>query len=233
MRPTNILLLPALLLALSACDSDGDTDAGPDGSASADSGPRDSGPVARDAGMDGGSDPCAGDDPTTTVGCNGALIGSGVADNAFGGRCTPDDEDGPGSCVSAGAVCYAFGREPDFPETAVGVCVASCTPNGTTYVNTSTCPAGSRCYDLDGDAFCFADCNVDSDCSTTTCDGDNSCIGEDLGATDGGVPDGSVPDGSVPDGSVADGGPADGGPADGGPADGGPDGGGPDGGDGG
>ena len=180
------LALPlAGLLALAGCDDANTDDAGIDAGASGDAG-RDSGPPRADSGPrdSGPSDPCASDDATATVGCNGGIPGA-AADNAFGGRCTPGDDTAPeGSCTDTGAICYAF--DPEGNDSPMGICIVGCTA-GATYTSTSDCPTGSRCFDFGG-GLCFADCNSGTDCSTMSCDGDNSCVGEVGVATDGGVP---------------------------------------------
>lgn len=192
------LALPlAALLALAGCDDATGADAGIDAGASGDAG-RDSGPPRPDSGSrdSGPTDPCAGDEPTANVGCNGAILGASQPDDGFGGRCTPGtDTDPTGSCTGTDAFCYAF--DPDGNDSPVGICIVACTPNGTNYTNTSDCPSGSRCFDFgtgDGFGACFPDCNADTDCSTSSCDAENTCVGVMPGDADAGVPDGGTMD---------------------------------------
>jgi len=223
--PVRLLSIIAFAsLAAAGCGDDDVTpgmDAGgmvDGGTMRVDGGRRDSGPVRTDGGP---ADPCAASDsnPETTVGCNGDLIGPGAADNEFGGRCTPDpaEMDPAGSCTDTNAYCWA-----DVGATE-GICLELCEPGGT-YVTTGGCPAGARCFTFDTDyALCFADCTMDSDCSTNNCDGEGSCVEPTGSAMDGGTPDGgpSTDGGPAPDGGPpTDGGPAPdaAAPADGGPA---------------
>ncbi|MEZ4226114.1 MAG: hypothetical protein R3B13_34530 [Polyangiaceae bacterium] len=138
----------------------------------------------------GGSDPCAADDNNalTTVGCNGASIGA-QADNAYGGKCTPDANFGQGTCTDPTNICDAF------DETLGGICVVECTSGGT-YVSTGGCPAGSRCFDFGTVAFCYPDCADENDCGTGVCDSEGACSSpfppDDAGTGDGGVSDASA-----------------------------------------
>jgi len=185
-----------LSLVLAGCgDDDGttppvDAGGGTDGGGGTDAGGR------RDAGgrPDAGpSDPCAADNmsASSTAGCNGGLLGP-QPDNQFGGQCTPGDDMTPeGSCTGAAAYCWG-----DTTVAPGGVCLVPCTP-GDTYVSTSDCPTGSRCFTLDaagGVALCFPDCMGPTDCSGGTCDGEASCVGGGDGpaTSDGGVPDAGV-----------------------------------------
>jgi hypothetical protein len=147
----------------------GGTDAGTTPGTDSGAGPRDAGP-GRDTGPVS-TDPCASDAAGSLAGagCNGGFVTSPAA-NAAGGACTGGGEADPqGTCTVAG-IC---GAEADMP----GFCFPSCTA-GATYVSTSTCPTGFRCFDLDND-LCFLDCNATHPCPTgMTCDGEGSCVGE-------------------------------------------------------
>ncbi len=191
------ILLLVSLFSFGGCGDDGggasDTGAGDGGDAGpTDSGRPDTGTTPRDSGsMDSGpADMCATDDATETVGCNGPILGASQTDDEDFGLCTPDDTTMNGSCTDTSALCYAFDANQD--DSLRGVCVPSCTPNGDTYVNTSTCPSGTRCFAFEsGVGFCFADCNASTDCPSDQCDGDNTCVGEQAGMTDGGVDGGT------------------------------------------
>jgi hypothetical protein len=213
MSRLDFFLCAVALCSLVGCGDDGGTtgDTGVGDTGVVDTGVVDTGTPdtsTPDAGMDSGpTDPCASDDATMTVGCNGAILGATQADDALFGGCTPDAEDPRGSCTDADAVCYAY--DADLEETARGVCVPPCSPNGSTYVNTSTCPMGTRCFDFgDGEGYCFADCNTAADCVSGQCDGDNSCVGGESTIMDGGVDGG---EGGVDGGSDAGEGGVDGG----------------------
>ncbi len=194
MRALTICFSALVLAALGGCGDDarrpGDTSlndsaTGDTGRPDTTSPPADSRPTDTGTMDTGPMDACETDDATSTVECNGPIIGSGQADDALFGLCVPDDTD-QGSCTDATAVCYAFA--PDGTPTPRGVCVPACTPNGRTYVNSSTCPSGTRCFDFgSGVGFCFADCNVMADCPSGQCDGDNSCVGGDSSPVDGGT----------------------------------------------
>jgi hypothetical protein len=190
MRITSGLVLASSLLLFAACDDDTRADT--------DSGLRDAGTL--DTGAAG--DPCAADEePRSTVGCNGGILGAARAPNSFGGLCTPSADpatDPSGSCTDANAVCWGGGGE--------GICVTLCEPSAGTYVSTGGCPTGSRCFDLVEAGLCFPDCNTGADCASGRCDGEGSCVEpEGEPPPDGGVPatDGGVPaDGGTPDGGT-------------------------------
>lgn len=118
----------------------------------------------------GGPDPCLLDfyaDGTDTIGCNGPLPGPQPA-NSYGGSCTGTVD--PGTCTDPNAIC--FGNP--------GICTIPCAIAGEeVYISTSTCPTGSRCFNLGNNGYCFPDCNSGADCSTATCDEDGSCTSPD------------------------------------------------------
>lgn len=198
-----------LALAALACGDDAaaPTDAGMGVDARTDAGRRDAG--RRDSGP---TDPCAADvaDAFDSVGCNGPILGPEVDDGELGGRCTPGGEDDPaGSCADRDALC-------DAGETGtVGICLLFCTPQPT-YVSTSDCPPGSRCFTFDPDfALCYPDCEDGGDCTTGVCDLEGGCVPDDSPPMlDGGMDDGGSADGGTADGGTADGGGADGGATD-------------------
>ncbi len=184
-RAANIVIVGLALAGCTAITDVGRYQFGPgqDGmdSGTMDGGGRDAGHAdggARDAGhTDGGeggtaTDPCAADEPHAieTVGCNGAILGVGQPDDAFGGVCTPSGTElGRGSCADANAICLANAE-------AAGFCVVTCTP-GDTYVSTGGCPTGSRCFDGGaGIGVCLPDCQIDADCVNGQCDDDGSCV---------------------------------------------------------
>jgi hypothetical protein len=198
MRASTIFSVLSALVFIAACGDDGrPTDTGMSDGATdtgTDTSPTDTGrPDTNrpDTSMDAPpADPCSTDDATSTVECNGVIMGAGAADDELFGLCVPDPDSDVGSCADAMALCYAF--DADLEASARGVCVPPCAPNGTTYVNTSTCPSGSRCFDFgDGVGYCFADCDAPADCTSGQCDGDNSCVGGDGMMTDGGVDGGT------------------------------------------
>lgn len=120
------------------------------------------------AGVDSGSsDPCATDTPSSTVGCNGGVLGSDVAPGEFGGLCTEDGVTMHGSCHDFSSYCLTNGG-------AIGICIPECFA-GPTPISTGDCPTGSRCFRGGGSAFCFPDCHSASDCTSGVCDGDGSC----------------------------------------------------------
>lgn len=197
-------------LALSGCGGDEPavnadasvSDMGGDAGTPTDMGARDG------SRTDAGSDPCAAtvDNASDTIGCNGDILGPDIADGAFGGRCTAEnEEDVRGTCTDEDAVCVVL--ESGMP----GICMLECDrPAGTPYVSTSSCPSGSRCFELDSEepvGYCYIDCEYQEDCLGEAdgfwCDADGACeppppppdeedagvpedAGEDL---DGGVPD--------------------------------------------
>jgi hypothetical protein len=195
MRVSTILVCASMFTFLIACGDDGrsgDTGAGDTGAGDTgriDSSRPDTG--TPDTSMDTGpADPCATDEATETVECNGDILGPTQEDDALFGSCTPEKDSDQGSCEDATAICYAV--DADLEDTTRGVCVPACTPNGTNYVSTSTCPSGSRCFNFgDGSGFCFADCNAPADCVSGQCDGDNSCVGGEPSTTDGGTDGGT------------------------------------------
>ena len=133
------------------------------------------------AGTGGSADTCAADETNavSTLGCNGSMIGA-QADNAYGGKCTPDENDPQGSCSDSSLVCDYY------DATLVGICVQECTP-GATYVSTGGCPSGSRCFDFGTVAYCYPDCSSGTDCGTGVCDEDGACSSEIPPDTDGGT----------------------------------------------
>ncbi len=202
----------ACALALAGCgDDDGMmvTDAGIDGSAMLPDAGRDAG--GRDAARPdaGPGDPCATDQPTaiSTVGCNGPPPGAGIAPNEFGGLCVPNATTPQGSCLATTDTCVAR------MGVAQGICLRACVPSPDgTYVTTSDCPMGSRCFTFDdgmggGVGVCYPDCTMPSECTSMGCDGEGSCTTPAMvfPTGDGGVGDAGVPtDAGVPDdGSVA------------------------------
>jgi hypothetical protein len=115
------------------------------------------------AGSDGGGtetrppDPCASNNPLTTVGCNGEPPGPAPA-NTLGGRCSPTDGGAAsGTCTNASHFCVE------------GICAPLCEP-AATEVSTGGCPAGSRCWNTGLLSFCFVDCRAAADCATNRCD---------------------------------------------------------------
>ena len=155
-------------------------------------------PLSLDAGTDAaridvgtGVDPCVTDlaHAASTIGCNGPPPGAAIPDDATGGRCVLDPssiEDMPlplrGSCASPDDLCAGH------PGLG-GICLRRCEP-APTYVSTSTCPSGSRCFTIDllrGAVVCYPDCYTGSDCVWGICDQDGSCECEGCGA-DAGVP---------------------------------------------
>lgn len=173
MRRTS--LMAACLLVLVACEGGRTTeaDAGEDAGTG---GGMDSGTPRPDGG--GSGDVCAATDgnPTSTVGCNGGILGAARAPNGFAGLCTVGDDTNPaGSCTNPNGVCWgAAGGQ--------GICLTTCTPSGSTYISTGGCPTGSRCFDLTdaiGVALCFPDCSSASDCASNSCDGEGSCVEPD------------------------------------------------------
>jgi hypothetical protein len=205
---TNFLRLGLVLMLASGCDGSTEVDAGVDAGMDAGAVPMDAG--ARDAGM---VDRCAADTNVgLTVGCNGPLIGPDEPANEFAGLCTGDNE-GPGTCSFTGAICWAYPGQ-------VGVCTRLCTPSEDTYVSTGGCPSGSRCFVIEEDfALCFPDCEEDADCSTDSCDSENTCV--DPPPVDAGMPD-AGPDAGPIDAGPNDAGAVDAGPVDAGPVDAGP-----------
>ncbi len=120
------------------------------------------------------TDPCATDDNAiSTVGCNGGFLASEPAPNTTGGTCiqSEDEEDLQGSCASEESFCAG-----DLLE-AEGVCFTACTP-ASTYVSTSGCPTGFRCFSLNFEyAICFRDCDATHPCPTgMECDVEGSCV---------------------------------------------------------
>jgi hypothetical protein len=92
----------------------------------------------------------------------------------------------------------------------MGVCLRFCEPQDT-YVSTSDCPEGSRCFTFDPTvALCYPDCEVDADCTSGVCDSEGGCVASDPVLMDGGVGDGGTDDGGTDDGGTDDGGTADG-----------------------
>jgi len=165
------LLAVAAMVGCSS-SSNADTSVGTDTGVSVvqDSGVRRDAPARADAAS---SDPCsaAAANATSTLGCNGGFASSTPAANAPGGTCTGGGMAmRAGSCTGANAFC---GAEADMP----GFCLANCMP-GSTYITTGTCPAGFRCFDLEGSGVCFQDCDATHACPTgQMCDAEGSCVG--------------------------------------------------------
>jgi hypothetical protein len=112
----------------------------------------------RDSGEARPPDPCATDQPLTTVGCNGEPAGPAAA-NTFGGRCTTTTGgSAAGTCANTSHFC------------AEDQCVPLCTATAATEVSTGGCPAGSRCWDTGILTFCYPDCRGPADCATGRCD---------------------------------------------------------------
>lgn len=210
MHASVTLLIATLVTLLIAAGGCGD-DSGPSDSAVTDSGtapvdsgtspvdsataPADSGTSPVDSGtspVDSGAvDVCAGDDPSLTVGCNGPLLGPAQTDDAHFGLCTPSADIESGSCTDTTALCYD--SDAALLDSPRGVCVPRCATNGDTYVSTSTCPSGTRCFHIVDDVgYCFADCTAPTDCPSDQCDEDYTCVGTRGGVTDGGAADAGV-----------------------------------------
>jgi hypothetical protein len=146
-----------------ATDAAGSDTATPDSApdlTSSDSIPSDSArpEATADAGADGGAadgrpaDPCASNNPLTTVGCNGEPKGPAPA-NTLGGLCSPGDAGAAsGTCSSTSHFCVYH------------VCALLCEPTASTEVSTGGCSAGSRCWDTGLIPFCFPDCRGQADC---------------------------------------------------------------------
>ncbi|MBK8172072.1 MAG: hypothetical protein IPK60_17250 [Sandaracinaceae bacterium] len=208
MKTTLLFSTMAALLALTTACGDGDN-TGTDGGLAIDLGGQDLGGGITDAGPrdsarpDAAGDPCFAtvDNASDTIGCNGDVLGSDVADNAFGGRCTITIGDGgveEDSCTDPEDFCFVL--EDGMP----GYCTRTCPfTAGQGYVSTGGCPSGSRCFEpADGDeGLCYTDCEVQEDCLTMGaefwCDGDGACepppppADEDAGMPDldAGAPD--------------------------------------------
>jgi len=114
------------------------------------------------------SDPCrtGNYDVAATVGCNGGILGPDVPDNDYGGRCNVASN----SCTNFSDGCVGATA-----SSLEGICLRTCSP-GEAFVSTSTCPTGSRCFQLPPMGLCYPDCNTNADCASGICDGDGSCI---------------------------------------------------------
>ena len=181
------------LLAVCAlgCDPATETDAG----TPADAAPRD----AR-------TDPCAqvpgspGDGGT----CNGAPLGPVTMADTLGGPCTEDPADEAGSCMNLSRATDAL-CVPD--PLGQARCTYLCEP-ASTFVSTSGCPTGSRCFTLSRTfAQCFRNCRTDADCEVfEECDSEASCVLRPFDAgprpIDAGPFDGAVDIDAGPDGGV-------------------------------
>jgi hypothetical protein len=90
--------------------------------------------------------------------------------NSAFGSCTGGGEMNPMGSCAMNLVCLA-----DMGE--AGLCLPTCRP-GSTYVSTSGCPTGSRCFRASANAgFCFRDCNAANPCPTgQMCDEEGSCV---------------------------------------------------------
>lgn len=149
--------LPADLAQIDAASGDRrETDAPPDA-------PTDQAGGEAGLGSDGGADsrppdPCATNQPLSTVGCNGEPRGPSAA-NTFGGRCTTT-AGGPaaGTCLDPTHFC------------AEDQCVRLCTATASTEVSTGGCPPGARCWNSGLLTFCYPDCRTGADCATGRCD---------------------------------------------------------------
>jgi len=164
-----------------AGDASGETDSG-----TVDSGATDAGPDATTADAQPDADASFSCDDVTdvcctegapaadTALCNGAAIGSTVANHAFGGRCNPSPTEPRGSCMSADALCYVVEATD-----ATGLCYQTCDSPAPAFTSTGGCPSGSRCFDtiVEGTGVCVPDCQMHSDCVAQKCDDNGSCIG--------------------------------------------------------
>jgi len=182
MRTALVLFLISLLLvacgsrrrrstrdgAAEGVDSSVTTDGGSIGT-DADVSRRDSGSPGFDAGTPTSCDASEAD-ATSTVGCNGGILGPSVAANALGGLCTPGTgDDFRGSCTAPNGICGV-------DTAASGICLQTCTPSSDSYVSRGDCPVGSRCFNLGDSAVCFPDCRTGSDCVSGGCDSEGSCL---------------------------------------------------------
>jgi hypothetical protein len=109
----------------------------------------------------GPRDPCASDDPASTLGCNGPPPGAAPA-NSMGGTCSPAEQ-AYGTCQDTTLFC------------AYRQCAALCSPTESTTVSTGGCPSGFRCWDEGLLFFCFPDCDDDSDCGAGSCTSGKRC----------------------------------------------------------
>jgi hypothetical protein len=140
-----------------------------DGSAADASPPLPDGPVPDAAGPDAVSidalvDPCASDEPATTVGCNGPPPGP-ASENTIGGVCTSPTPEG--TCPG--------GADPTL-FCVYGLCAPLCDSVPTTQVATGGCPTGFRCWNEVLLAFCYPDCLGDGDCGSGTCSPGGRCV---------------------------------------------------------
>ena len=109
----------------------------------------------------GQRDPCASNDPASTLGCNGPRPGAAPA-NSPGGTCSPAEQ-AYGTCEDTTLFC------------AYQQCAALCSPPASTIVSTGGCPSGFRCWDEGLLSFCFPDCDEDSDCGAGSCTSGKRC----------------------------------------------------------
>lgn len=111
--------------------------------------------------------------PLTAPSDTGAPLADGGA-SPDGGRVDPPAEREPGSACSCDAECAGSATHPGL--CVEGICMmrasAACAAAG----SSAECPAGSRCWGLDGfeGGICWPDC--DAHACDGTCDSDGSCV---------------------------------------------------------